>query len=297
MDDVLDREPLEAAVDDPVVRGVALALERVGLDAEALDEQMRTVSERPETQTRILRARAEVIDATGATTAAFDRAVLLLTAARSLERLYSMPVSGEVQSRTRTVFERLASGSMSIDGPANRFVQFAKIVSLRRWPAGLFDWEVSGLPRSWLPKIRPAPALARTAAIVARRGFGPLFFAHLTICRRVHALMPKDALQSYALMAGAMALQPEIKGLITASWFHSPDTFRVSPHLSWLNDVFLQNGGIVATIGDAELDCGVFARSPERRRAYQEGRFKPTIGLIVWPREEMIRWADRRRSA
>ena len=33
--------------------------------------------------------------------------------------------------------------------------------------------------------------------------------------------------------------------MITASWLHSPDTFAVSPHLAWLNRVFLENGGHV----------------------------------------------------
>jgi hypothetical protein len=138
-------------------------------------------------------------------------------------------------------------------------------------------------------------ALLRTAALVAHRwhGFRPAFFTHLTICRPVHALTRHEALQSYRLIAEALVLQPHIKGMITASWFHSPDTFTVSPHLGWLNEVFLEHGAVVATIGAAEPDCGVFTRSPERRRAFDDGRFHPTIGLIVWPREEMLAWAKQ----
>lgn len=88
-----------------------------------------------------------------------------------------------------------------------------------------------------------------------------------------------------------MALQPEIKGLITASWLHSPDTFAVSPHLKWLNDVFLQNGGYVFPLGPADIDGGVLHRSPERQQAYEAGTFKPTEALVIWPRQAMLAWA------
>ena len=69
-----------------------------------------------------------------------------------------------------------------------------------------------------------------------------------------------------------MARQPEIRGLITASWLHSPDTLAVSPHLAWLNTVFLENGGHVLPLGPADLDSGVLHRSPERQQAYEAGR-------------------------
>jgi len=90
-----------------------------------------------------------------------------------------------------------------------------------------------------------------------------------------------------------MELQPAVRGFITCAWFHSPDTYTVSPHLAWLNQVFLENGALVATVGPDDPASGVLDRSPERRQAYENGTFKPTLGLIVWPREEMIAWAAR----
>jgi hypothetical protein len=80
--------------------------------------------------------------------------------------------------------------------------------------------------------------------------------------------------------------------MITSAWLFSPDTYVVSPHLSWLNRVFLENRALVATVGPDSPDSGVLYRSPERQRAFENGTFKPTLGLIVWPREEMIAWAN-----
>jgi hypothetical protein len=46
-------------------------------------------------------------------------------------------------------------------------------------------------------------------------------------------------------------------------------------------------------MGPAEPDCGVFERSPERKKLYDEGLFQPMTGVMLWPRREMIAWADR----
>ena len=80
--------------------------------------------------------------------------------------------------------------------------------------------------------------------------------------------------------------------IVASAWFRSPDTHRVSPHLSWVNRVVLDHGGFVAVHGPADPACGVFARSTTRRRLYEAGSFRPTLGLVIWPRRAMIAWAD-----
>jgi hypothetical protein len=66
----------------------------------------------------------------------------------------------------------------------------------------------------------------------------------------------------------------------------------ISPHLKWLNDVFLQNGGYVFPLGPADINSGVLHRSPERQQAYDAGTFKPTEAMVVWPRQAMLAWAS-----
>jgi hypothetical protein len=64
----------------------------------------------------------------------------------------------------------------------------------------------------------------------------------------------------------------------------------VSPHLAAVNAPILAAGGFVTTVGTASPDCGMFERSRERARLYREGRLKPTTGLVIWPRADMLRW-------
>jgi hypothetical protein len=296
-------DTIDAALHTARARRIIDALKFAGTDLNGLCREMHAITEASPTHASLNAMRDAVVAQTGDTAEEFNRVALLAAAASSRARLEASPVPAEVRARLHAVFEQFAgvpgsSGFRTTGGPSNRFVQFAKLATLRRWPAGLWDWEESGLPRSWVPRIRPVRALLKTLDLVGRRwrGFAPAFFGHLTICRQVHALTPRETMRSYLLMAQALELQPAVHGMILAAWFHSPATFTVSPHLAWLNEVFLRHGGIVATIGPAPLDGGVFTRSPERQRAFEEGRFAPTIGLIVWPREEMIAWARASRD-
>lgn len=118
--------------------------------------------------------------------------------------------------------------------------------------------------------------------------------SHMGILRPTRFFIAEKELnKSYWRIANILKTKPAMKGLYSISWLFSPDTLRVSPHLTWITKIFLDNGGLIAKLGKAELDCGVFDRSPERKKAFQEGTFLPTEGLALWPRKEMINWADR----
>lgn len=231
------------------------------------------------------------------TSAAVERCLLMRTAIASLPTLPAIPVCEsvkvmfceEVQSWTR-----LAAGEKGGFGVGtSRFVDMSLLASLRRFPAGQFDWVRGGLPLSYLLSVRPR-ALPRAlyVAAVQLRGRAPMFFTHYGYRRLGQGLSEPEANRSYYRMACSMALQPDIKGLVASSWFRSPDTHRVSPHLAWVNTVVIENGGFAAVRGPADVNCGVFVRSETRRRLFERGEFTPTIGLVLWPRKAMLRWAE-----
>jgi len=275
---------------------LALAVEmtNAGISiAECLDALAAATEESPDGEGRLTTLRAR-LGRQETTPGDFERYILALAALQALDRLDSEALPARVKRLCAGLFRQWACTPPQLDS-GNRLVAFAKIATLRRLPAGLFDWETSGLPRSWIPRIRPLRQLLRTLRLVGdpTRPFRPVFFAHLTVCRPIRAMLPADAQRSYHLIARSLEMHPEVKALVTASWFHSPDTRRVSPHLSWLNQVFLEHGGIVATIGKADPGCGVLNRSPERQAAFEAGRFTPTEGLVIWPRDAMLAWARR----
>ena len=288
------QEVWSRALASPELQAVARALAAAAISTEECVRESATLTEAPEARRRLEAIRGAVAGPlAGVPQGSFERFVLAHAALRSSTELESAPVAPAVKRLAWSGLSRFVDGRAGVDLSENRFVALCKIATARRFPAGQFDWERSGLPRTWLGRIRPLSALTEVLSIVTLqwRAFSPAFFIHLAVTYPVRALLEREALKSYYRMAQSMALQPDVHGLIASSWLHSPDTFAVSPHLAWLNRVFTENGAVVAAMGAAPPDCGVLAQSVERERAFAEGRFKPTMGLIVWPRREMLAWA------
>ena len=161
-----------------------------------------------------------------------------------------------------------------------------------RFPAGQLDWEVSGLPRSYLLKMpaRDLPRVIRTV-LVDMRGLRPCYVGHMGVRRYPLLFVEAESHRSYHRMAQSMALQPDVKGLLMTAWFHSPETIRVSPHLAWTNRTPLAHGAVLTDLGPAGPRDGFLTGSPDRQRLYDAGQYRPTIGVIIWPRPALLAWA------
>lgn len=227
--------------------------------------------------------------------AGIQRTLLLQTALFNVKRLETMPVVPSVASMFCNEFQFFARPSARemhlFQWESYSFLAFAKIALLERFPAGQFHWEVSGLPRSWLFRV-PRAMLPHVSYFIATQlqGFAPCFFPHMATRRTLPLLLEKECDRSWHRIARSIENQPDIKGLVASSWLHSTDTFKVSPHLSFMNKPFVESGAIVTTIGEAK-EKGYLTGSALRRRLYENGEFRPTQGLILWSREQMIRWA------
>ena len=228
-----------------------------------------------------------------------ERFLLLNSASRIAHDVPQLPVAAAVKRLYRDEFGFFAAPGPEFLGMfavrQYRFAEMCKVATLRRFPAGQLHWEISGVVRSSLRHVSPLE-LPKVLEFVARRlkGFRPCFRSHLN-GRRKNPLLMVEAAQNlaYYRMAKSMELQPEILGYVINSWFHSPATLKVSPHLEWLNSVFLENGGLIVDMGAESPDCGVFAGNAERRKLWEEGKFQPRAAMVIWPRREMLAWAAR----
>lgn len=183
-----------------------------------------------------------------------------------------------------------ASTQKALAAPGPRFREFARIVTGRRWSAGVFHWEDGGIRRSWLAKVPPRDWIGLARALARMGGFDRMMFMHLNGRRASPHLDELSLNRCYAVLAETLERRADLRGIAAASWIRSPDTHRVSPRLAAVNAPVRAGGGFVTTVGRAPLDCGVFARSDTRRAAYDGGSFVPTIGLVLWPREDLLRW-------
>jgi hypothetical protein len=297
-DDVVDeaRRVCQAELERPPLARLGKTLDRLGIDVADTVGMVADVTESAASQTPIKRLLMRLPEAAEDSGATVEQLLVIRTALHYLPRVAALPVCASVkvmlceEIRGWTMGEAFAATPLRIG--THRFVDYCMLASHRRFPAGQFDWVRSGLPLSYLLGVR-LWALPRVLLVTATqlRGRSPVFFSHYGYRRLGEPLSEVEANRSYHRMARSMALQPDIKGFVASAWFRSPDTHRVSPHLAWVNAVVLANGGSVAVHGPADPDCGVFARSATRRRLYETGAFSPTLGLVIWPRDAMLKWS------
>lgn len=225
----------------------------------------------------------------------FERLVLCYAIENSVGRVDSLPVATSVKElfhKEFNYYQKPQSGKSQLTLGTYRFVTACKIVTLRRFPAGPLDWVISGIPRLWFPKL-PLRDLPRTFSFVIQRfkGIRPAFYTHVAPAPRNRSLLiEKEVRRCYYRMASSLIYQPEMKGILCASWFHDPAIVAQLPHLSALNEPYTQHGGFVTTVGPAPADAGFLQNNPERQKQFEEGSFRPMLGLAMWPRHDAVEW-------
>jgi hypothetical protein len=99
-------------------------------------------------------------------------------------------------------------------------------------------------------------------------------------------------------VADMMAANPEIQGIAVPSWWYDPQLGQVSPEMAFLRAVPESGGARFMLLKgyNPYLLTDSLAHSPVRKAAYEAGTYKPQSIMMVWPRREMIAWANRERA-
>jgi hypothetical protein len=228
-----------------------------------------------------------------------ERVILLCAAIRSLDRLQGARIDPYTQELICKQYEFFADPGKEwlerFDSSAYSYRAYTGMSILERFPAGRLDWEISGFPRSWLPKI-PKRDLAKVLKCIALElgGFDPVAFTHLAFTQgRFPSFLEQDVRLSYLRVARSLALRPEIKAILTESWIYSKETHRVSPHLAWTTRMFEENGGLLTDLGKSAENAGFLVGSQQRTLLYKSGGYSPTEGVIIWPRRAALAWLAR----
>ena len=222
------------------------------------------------------------------------RWILALAALRSLSRIREVPVVEEVRQLILRNYRTIADLGRRRDEfllpRSPEFCEAAETTLLRRFIAGQLHWKVSGIPRSWPFRMNWSDAF-RTVGAVCRMGArAPCFEAHLPV-RGAPFLIESEYKRCYVRMARSMELQPAIRGILGASWLHSEETMRISPHLQWINQLFLNHGGLLVHMGPAAPESGFLVGSQQRRQLYESGAYRPRQAMFIWPRDAFLQWA------
>jgi hypothetical protein len=223
-----------------------------------------------------------------------ERLLLWHATRQALPRVPSLLLDKSVRGRLDQDLRRLHTMDVSMAVGSYDFNRAAKMATLRRFPAGPMEWELSGIPRSYFLQAA-FPANLRFLAFVIFRlgGRAPCFFMHVAPAPRNRALsVPKEVLRAYYRMARSLELQPGVRALLAHAWFHDPDAVRDYPHLEVLNRPYVNHGGLITLLGPAPPSSGVLEGNAQRSADYLAGKVQYKSGFAIWPRDAAIRWAD-----
>ncbi len=227
---------------------------------------------------------------------AVERAILLRAARYGQDRIATLRVVPEVQLLLRKELAAYAAHRKAFPVTAGtyNFVIASKMATLRRFPCGPMDWEVSGVPLSWLVDLSNRDRLKLLSyTATAMHGRRPLFFMHVAPAPRSRALvLEKEVIRGWHRMASSLQLQPEMKGIAASAWFLDAKALEAQPHLRWLNAPFREWGGIIGVAGEAPADSGVLERNKERARQVLAGEVHYRLGRGLWSRAAAAKWAE-----
>ena len=223
-----------------------------------------------------------------------ERLLLWHAERQALPRVPSLPVDKSVRGRMDQELRQLHTMDVSMAAGSYHFNRAAKIATLRRFPCGPMEWELSGVPRSFfLQAAFPANLRLLAFMIFHVGGRAPCFFMHVAPAPRNRALsVPKEVLRAYYRMARSMQLQPDVRALVGHAWFHDPAAVRDYPHLEVLNRPYVNHGGLITLLEPAPPSSGVLEGNAQRRTDYLAGRVHYKYGFAIWPRDAAIRWLD-----
>jgi hypothetical protein len=232
----------------------------------------------------------------------YHQLLLLSLMARSQGRLGAANLPEEIQLRYETSFRRIARSierNTAVPGYylAPRLCKDLGICSLRIIPAGMQIIGLFRLPRVLFYKSPPRQWLSWVKFVIQMGGISPFYELH-THSEDTKSMLEFNAagyVRLFQRIAELLRRNPHVKGTVGSSWLADPTLERISPELAYQRTLVTDNGGRIFLAGPCTAegihDATVF--SATRRRLYEEGKYLPKEYVLVWPRKELLAWAER----
>jgi hypothetical protein len=235
----------------------------------------------------------------------FHKLVLVNLIDKALETLPQKSFPQDVLVFFKLNFERIIQQIESNSSENNysykndKFRKDLALCSLRLIPTGAQKIHLSGIPKGFLLKAGLPQLLKGTTFIIRHLGgFSPLFEMHTD--SNDPDLMAdfnqEGWIRFYRRISDILKIYPHVKGVFGSSWFFDPVLENISPRLVYLRTIATNNGGRLFRIGsNAQSIKDATLKSQARRKLYQEGKYMPTSYLLIWPRKDLIAWAEKKQ--
>lgn len=192
-----------------------------------------------------------------------------------------------------SIYETIENNSGKFIYTENEFRKNIAIASLRMIPLGAQKINRSRLPGSIF--IRGGVSQFFKALFLVcftLRGIEPLVEIHTDSgdSNLLSEFNPEGWNRMYRRLASYLQIHTELKGVIGTSWFFDPALKRISPHLSYLIDMVLENGGVLFYLG-SDTSNDALLTSKTRRKLFESGDYIPKRYTLIWPKNALIQWS------
>jgi hypothetical protein len=226
----------------------------------------------------------------------FNRMLLCKLIATSRERLAKAGLPPIIIREYAAGFDRVLNKSNERPNPYSDpfddiFLKDLGISSQTMIPAGYYVMDITnGIARSlfFSGGLRQFLKLFWLYVVRYKRK-GPFLFTHYHGDHKTK-FTPEGRKEAFSIIAELLTKRTEVKAMVGAAWYYDPAMRSISPHLSYLRDLPEANGAQFFR-GRPKFHPGAL-NSRTRRRLYEEGKYVPRPCTMVWPREELITWAD-----
>jgi len=188
---------------------------------------------------------------------------------------------------------------LDIDNEPERFMDVAKIATLRRFIAGEVAFSYERVPPArGLLSVHPLslPLYLANLSLVMK-GIQPVMSVHLNYGRKGSLILSREQFeQSLWRLAKTVEMQPRLKGLNTAAWFFSKVTGEVVPHMAWMRAMFEEGGAFLVDMQPhpASTRYSFTYNNKKRQMLYEAGKFCPRYTGVYWQRDDFMNWAASR---
>jgi hypothetical protein len=120
----------------------------------------------------------------------------------------------------------------------------------------------------------------------------PWFRSHVEL-RYLNEFNEQGVNAFYERVADLLKAHTDVQGLISSSWFYDAKLESVSPHLNYLWKMPSAHGGFILRGSASKFDItSAIVKSQWRRQEYEAGRYKPAGCLLIWPRDQLLKWRN-----
>jgi hypothetical protein len=222
----------------------------------------------------------------------FSRALIARLAQSTLKRADGMLLTPRILDLIRQALSRLADFLEKVESddysfPADHFCKDYRFVTLLTIPCGA---QVVDLSDGIGPKT--ALKLAFQKPLAGVRAARSAWFRPHTESRYLDDFNDAGWQDCYRLLAGLLELYPAVRGMVATSWFYDPALSAISPRLTYLRKLPVDNGARLVMHGTTDFDVrSATSASPTRRALYEAGKYKPVCCSVLWDRRDLIAWA------